>query len=339
MEYYINLGCFGGVFAVPNAVADEYIKLASGTAIKVLLYSLRNNNKNIPASEIAEALNISEESVEDAFCFWEQLNIISKEKSFPAKPVQNTATAQVESSRSNVESKTIQAKSNNTNVQKIKTPHSSDRLNPSEIANRINESQELKIMFECAEKSFNSMLNGTVQNTLIWLHDYLGFSVEVILMLIEYCSSIGKCSAGYIEKIAINWHENGITDFESASAEIKRLIERRSYTYKIINAFGINHKLTTTQQKFINNWQEKGFSVDLVFFAYEKTIDSIEKLSFPYIDKILIDWEENGITTKEMAEEQKRKFASEKDNSPSYNPDLFDSLAVNNPVSRKDSLV
>ena len=38
MEYFLNAGNFGSVFAVPISVVDNYIKLANEASIKVLLY-------------------------------------------------------------------------------------------------------------------------------------------------------------------------------------------------------------------------------------------------------------------------------------------------------------
>ena len=41
---------------------------------------------------------------------------------------------------------------------------------------------------------------------LSWQKDF-NFPSEMILLLIEYCSSKGKSDARYIEKVAIAWHE------------------------------------------------------------------------------------------------------------------------------------
>ena len=38
--------------------------------------------------------------------------------------------------------------------------------------------------------------------------------------------------------------------------------------------------------------------IELIEYAYEKTIESIDKLNFPYINKILENWYENGLLTK-----------------------------------------
>ena len=40
MNYKVNWSAADGAFAVPDNVADNYIKLASGKAVKVLIYIL-----------------------------------------------------------------------------------------------------------------------------------------------------------------------------------------------------------------------------------------------------------------------------------------------------------
>ena len=67
MNYCLNAGCWETVFAVPGAVVDKYIKLASGSAVKVLLYILRNNGREVSCQEISSALSISEDDIKDAF--------------------------------------------------------------------------------------------------------------------------------------------------------------------------------------------------------------------------------------------------------------------------------
>ena len=40
MEYRINTGLVGNMFSVPGIVADDFLKLATGGQIKVLLFLL-----------------------------------------------------------------------------------------------------------------------------------------------------------------------------------------------------------------------------------------------------------------------------------------------------------
>ena len=65
----VHIPGFGQMFGVPNAVVDQYLKLATPSQLKVLLYLLRNNGQTVDHSEIAKALAISEELVEEAALF------------------------------------------------------------------------------------------------------------------------------------------------------------------------------------------------------------------------------------------------------------------------------
>ena len=72
MNLTVHIPGFGQMFGVPNAVVDQYLKLATPSQLKVLLYLLRNNGQTVDHSEIAKALAISEELVEEAALFWSQ---------------------------------------------------------------------------------------------------------------------------------------------------------------------------------------------------------------------------------------------------------------------------
>ena len=113
----------------------------------------------------------------------------------------------------------------------------------------------------------------------------------------SYCINIDKTNSGYIEKIACNWAENEINTFESAQEEVQRLTKFNDFTGFIMKKFEMNRRPTTKQAEFISQWQSEGFSLELIGFAYEKTIEQINKLSFEYINKILLTWKQNGYTT------------------------------------------
>ena len=66
MNLSVHISGFGQMFGVPNAVVDQYLKLATPSQLKVLLYLLRSNRPNLAHDEIAKALGIPEELVEEA---------------------------------------------------------------------------------------------------------------------------------------------------------------------------------------------------------------------------------------------------------------------------------
>ena len=341
MKYLVNLKNWNSVFAVPSSIVDDYIKLASGASLKVLLYMLKNNNQMYSISNLSQALGVSEENVEEAFCFWEQVGILSKpddSMDTPTTNIQNTAN--IVDTPKLLNSETELVKSAETEVAKAEsgkkfTQRSSSGfpISPSEISHKLERSQEMRALFSMAEASLSNILTYTTQRSLVWIYEYVGLKADVIMMLLEYCISIEKTNMRYVETIAISWQENDINTLESAQNEIKRLQESRSFAGKVSRALGLERKPTTKQNEFIISWMEKGYSVDLIEYAYEKTIDAIDKRSFPYINSILDNWYANGLITRSKVDEndssisKSKKFKNKTEQS--YNLNDLDSLAVN----------
>jgi len=335
MEYFISTGCWGELFAVPDAVVDKYIKLASGSAIKVLLYILRNSNKRVSKSEISVALNISDDDVNDAFTFWEEVKIINQSGTTDVSPPtssENKAPAQTQTKSQNAVPD--QTKSPNTpdTQSYIQRSSSNFHITPSELTAKKEASKEIQNMFDIAQQTLGNMINHTILKSLLWQHEYLGLNIDVILTLLQYCSSIGKASAAYIEAIAINWGANNINTFAKAQNEVQRMAELQNFAHKVSSAFGLKRAPTPNQQKFIDEWSKKEFSADLISCACERTIDLNKTLTMNYVNAILVNWSKEGITTRESAEATFGKGnyynSSSGKTEQSYNISEFEKLAV-----------
>lgn len=313
MDYCFNGGCWGAVFAVPQSVVDNYIKLADEASIKVLLFVLRNSGRDLPEKDIADALNLNEEQVAKAFTFWENANIFKPS----GKKSEHNDTADEKTDD------TVQK--HNSSLQRRDLS-----INPTEISERVEKSEDVRVMFSMAEQNFGKPLTYMQQRSLIWMHDYLGLPADVILTLVAYCISIDKGNIGYIEKIASDWNERKINTLEIAQEEIKLLEVRNSFNGRIMKIFEMNRNPTSNQRMYIDDWRAKGYSLELIRYAYEKTVESIDKLSFPYIDKILKTWHEEGITAKEQLDTKKPKKDWQKnklkEKEPSFDLDDYRSL-------------
>lgn len=320
MEYKIKIGKWGSIFAVPTAVVDDYIKLASGQAVKVLLYFLRIGECS--SEQAASALGMEEESVADALSFWEQIGLFSE--------TENTSVKKQEKMEEDI----IPAES----AKEIpKAGHSPKRsVSPKEIAERLNSSDEIKFLFNTAENALGHLLTNTEQNSLLWIHDYLGMKTDIIAMLFEYCKVYGKMSMQYIERSAASWQEKEIFTHEQAEAEIQTAKRRLELSNKVKNAFGIERQLTTKEKEYVSEWTNLGYDIDLIKYSYDKTIDSIGKISFAYINKILSDWYSKGLTSRILidgSDSERPKYNQEKRSNKKentyYEDDPFESLAVN----------
>ncbi|MGN0641915.1 MAG: DnaD domain protein [Huintestinicola sp.] len=289
MSYKINWGISDGVFAVPDVVVDSFLKLAGGKAVKVLLYLLRT--KKVPEPD---ELDMSAEDVEDALSYWKQVGLIYKDDSAP--PEIGTAVKTSETAKQ-------PEKTEAAPTAKTAPPKPQKALLPAEIAKRAEESEEIAFLFKSAEECLSKILTFDDQRTLLWIHDHLGMSADIILMLAAYCVSINHKSMAYIEKMAIDWHDKDITTHELADREILLLQKRFSMENRIVSRLELNRKLTSSEAAFAAKWAEMDIPIELILLAYDKSIPHTQKLSFNYMNKILVRWYENGVTTPEQAEE------------------------------------
>ena len=322
MKYKVNWDS-GGVFAVPDLAAD-CLKLASGKAVKVLLYILKNKTADIDPSAFAD-IGVSAEDAEDAISYWQQVGLLYTGKAAPAV---------IEETPKKVPSLVV---SEDSAAQKAKE-RAAKMISPEEIAERIKTSPEVKSLFDSAESAFGKILNYTEQRTLIWIHDYYSISPDLLLMIMEFAKQINKASMGYVEKIAISWHENNITTHEQAEREIMALQSYFSAEGQVAARLELNRRLTPTEKKFVHEWTDNDISIDLIVYAYEKTIDNIGKVKFSYMNKIMTDWREKGITTVLEAKSDTKESAAKNDTADnkvsgsehSYNLDLLVAHAMNN---------
>lgn len=313
MEFKTNSGVWGAMFGVPHVVADNFLKLATGSQIKVLLFILRCSGRTLSDEEISRNTGVPVQEVADSVLFWQQVNVLMghEQASVPVQSIQQPAA---------------DANQSKQEVRQNIAPRQRQELKSSEISEILNSSPDISELFQNVE-CYLGPLNHTQQNSLIWMFNYLGLKKEVIIILLQYCIGIKKTNFSYIEKIAVSWSENEINSLEAAQEEVERLTRFSDFTGTIMKMFEMSRRPTTKQADFISQWQNEGYSAELIGYAYEKTIEQINKLSFEYINKILLSWKENGFTTirhvKEAESNYKKNKRSAQNTSSSSDVDKY----------------
>ena len=318
MEFKVNSGVWGTMFGVPAIVADNFLKLASAEQIKVLLYVLRHSGNMCSDEEIAVNTGTTPSQVSDAILFWQQANVLSPQQvsavgmstqpSIMQSPAAQTGsimqpTAPVISAQPEIIRDEPSAE--------VELPKRQN-YSGSEIANIMSNSEDIAELFKIAESMLGTLRNNQM-NSLIWMYDYLGLKKEVILTLTAYCIKIDKSNPAYIEKIACSWAENDINSLAAAQEEVQRLSSANDYMEKIVKLFEMNRRPSTKEREFIEQWKKDGFSTELIHYAYEKTVEQINKLSFAYISKILDSWKSSGFTDVKSVKAAESAFRSKKD--------------------------
>ena len=286
-EFIYNLNFIG----VPSDFIENVMPKANGAFVKVYLYALNLAQKGIRCDygEIADKLDLLESDVVKAFeylseqgclCAFGDQIIFGKPRPVEEEPGNEPAPA--EKPKKSAES----------------------------IKYIMTENQNLSDLCQLAQQMLGKTLSDRDIETLYWLYDELGFSPEVILMILEYCVSKDKRSMKYIEKVAIGWHENGITTISAAEQYMHDQAEKNSYFGNIRRLFGIDDRsLSKTEEMYLKSWRDSyNMSEDMVALAYEYCIIRTNKLSFPYINSIIENWYKKGIFTVPDAEKEQEEF-------------------------------
>lgn len=341
MSYKINWTAADGVFAVPDCVVDNYIKLASGRDVKVLMYILRHKTLSEDELEKAAAAldkRMSVEDVEDGLSYWEQVGVICRtDQPVPVQKIQETSVQPVLPAAEDTQPLLLTPQKS--------MERSTKMMSPKEIAARATESNEIGGLLAGAEVILGRTLTHTEQRTLIWIHDYYSMGADIILMLVDFCKSINKSNIAYIEKVAANWHEKEITTHQQADAEIRKLQSYFSLEGQVAAKLGLNRSLIKKEREFIAQWAQMGMTAELILYAYEKTVANTGKVSFNYMNKIISEWYKNKLfSIAEIDSFDQKRFSGSNapqasksgSESHSYNLDLLLENALAIPQNKKE---
>ena len=311
MEYKLNLGSWGSVFAVPSDLVDLHLKLAGSVQLKVILWVLRHAGENFTVDDISKSLSVQAADVRDSMLYWEESGIIKVSDGIIAPPDENKNIISSVQNEQNVEEKAEINHEKQPNEEMttkasriISRPEKPDMKYLSE---RMSESPEIVYLMQSADEIFGRPTNNNDKATLLMIHESDGLPVEVIIMLMQYAASIQKCNIRYIEKMAISWSDNDITTLEQAEKKIQQLTSGRNAAMTIQKILGLEeHSPTEKETEFADRWMNIWkFSGDMIRKAYEICVDTKNKYIPKYVDSILNRWFNSGISTPEQVDAEK----------------------------------
>ncbi len=168
-----------------------------------------------------------------------------------------------------------------------KPSYSADRLKA--FRDRAETAQLLFI----AESYIGRPLTPPEMKTILYFIDVLHFSDDLIDYLIQYCVDKGKKDFKYIEKVAVNWAEEGITTPAQAQKQARRYDKN---VYTVMNGLGKSGSPTKKEVEYISRWiKEYGFSTDVILEACERTVLATDKHRFEYAEGILSSWKRQNV--------------------------------------------
>ncbi len=329
MKYEINLGAWNSIFAVPAAVVDNHLKLAGSAQLKVLLWVLRHAGTQNEPETIGKALGLSRADVCDAMQYWIAAGLVLNHEGFltpPAAAEQPTAAVSpVPAAAAEVpvpaaaasahEEKPVEEPSSpavpeEPAEQKPRRTARPRQLSTLEVTERINATDEIRYMIDAAEAIFTRPLTTPEMGALVNLYDWDGLPGDVIIMIIQYALSNGKCNMSYIEKMAVSWAAEGINTHEKAEAKVRWLDARNEAWNRVCRLFGIEKRPpSAAESESVTRWMtDWKFTDDMIREAYNRCVDSTGKVKFNYINKILERWyKQNLRTLQDVRAENERK--------------------------------
>ena len=302
----IRIGsCFPqNVTVIPNDFLDRYLPEANGDFLKIFLYMLRiagSGKDAFSPGGVADHLNYTENDVLRAIRYWEKagaLQVVRDAGDRPAELSFFPAPAAAEEPEPEV---------------RRASDITSERMQ--ELGSR----EEVRQSFYVAQQYIGRPLTRSEMQKICYFYDSLRFSADLIDYLIEYCVSRGHKSFHYIEKVALNWKDQGIATIRDA-----RLSEgsyHREY-YDILKALGIdNHHPVEAEIRIMKKWLERyGFSMELIREACTRTVMGASKPTLNYADGILSRWHQAGAATMEdvrrLDEEHEKAKTARRDPEP-----------------------
>lgn len=264
------------VILLPREVLPR-LREASGTELKVFIYLYAW--KEAQPAELASQLGITPADAEAAIAFWRGAGLFETDDSTAKKPLPASTSL-----FKNYDSETIAS---------YRDAHA-----------------EFRACCDLVSEKLGKQLTKNDYSSLLYLCDYVGLPPEVVSGVTEYCVTRGKTSMQYLMKTALSMYEkDGIDTYEKFERHMAHLEQIRTGAEQVRRMCGFGaRELTTKESDILNRWfGEWNLSMELIRLSYEKTVDTLGKVSLSYMNAMLKRWYENGFETPEDVAARDRK--------------------------------
>ena len=294
MEYKIDMGRWGSVFAVPCEIVDKFLNKLDETQLRVLIYMLRNSETAVNGRIMSEKLGITADEVDRVLICLKNMGLL-----LCANPVAYSLKEE-----------------RNVEINKVKLSKEIKYYRPkaSDVVRILAASKDMQDMMKDVEIIWGEPISTSFSGVLVQLHERGGLPPAVILMLIQYAVSSGIKNVRYIEMMGLTWANCGIDTIEKAEKKIADL-DRRSVVWKNFErVIGIDHRSpTSTEEEAVMRWvDEWHFDDRMIREAYDRCVDMKGKYILKYMDSIIKRWKNLGIFSIEQALSENKKRLSKK---------------------------
>jgi DnaD/phage-associated family protein len=266
----------GNFLPVSVDFIKNYMPSAPGDYIKVYLFGLlqASAGSELSVQSICRSLNLTEIQIEEALQYWNNKGMVLLTGNNPTQCV--FLCAQTEEAPPNPK-----LYGNQSYIAEIQS-----------ILDRNLSTNEVK--------------------TFLDFTDVYGLPREIVIRLVGHCSSEAvrgrNVSVSYLEKMALNWADEGIDTLEKAETKISCYNAITSGALRVLRRLDASSGRlpTADEQDLYEKWtKEWGFTQDAILLAMSDTTASL-KPSMKYLDAILKSYYEKGIQSSTDLDAYKR---------------------------------
>ena len=339
-DIVLRKGTQSGFTRVSNNFIDAYMTEANGEYVKIYLYLLRHlsgDGCGISIEGMAEALGHTQLDIRRALAYWQKKGILRLEYDeyddlcaidLFDEPVAVSEPVH-EPVREAVHDASLTApvvRQASESVSSITPMPQNIEYSPEELA-VFRQNKDIRELLFVTEQYLGRTIGPTDINFVIYWYDELHMPMDLIEYLVEICVERGHSNIRYMNRVALNWMDEGITTKEKAKSAMST---RSESAYMVMKTFGISGRnLTPEELKYIKKWeQEYALPLPVIEEALKRTIMTISKPSFEYADSILRRWTEADVKGMEDIfrldrEHESRSRAGRTDQKPSASGNRF----------------
>jgi DnaD/phage-associated family protein len=231
---------------VSNLFIDEYMKDANDAQLKIYLYLLRcmSSGRGAGIQEMADIFNHTEREVMRSLRYWEKKGLLNLE----FDGAKNLTAVRISDLRDLEETRTSSApapgrvisiaprltppqeeeagegseKKEASAAPAKRKKHSSDA-----VTAFMGSGERAQLLF-IVEQYIGKPLSVNEIEVIYYISEDLRFSDDLIDYLLQYCVDRGKKDFRYIEKVALNWAEKGVTTAKQAERVVSGAAKTRS---------------------------------------------------------------------------------------------------------------
>lgn len=281
------------VTIISNIFIDEYMPTANGSYVKVYLYLLRclcNTETDLSISYLADKLDNTEKDILRALNYWEKFHLISINRTESGDIIDIILNEPVPINQETTPAANQIVPFPTTGT--TSTTNTKPTYTDSQII-ELTSNETLKWAMNIIELYLERPLSPSDIQLILYLYENVGFSVELIMYLYDYCVSRSIKNVSYIEKVALSWAKEGINTVEKAETATAKY---HSVYNAVMKSFGFKRTPGDVEKQFIEHWVYKyQFDTDIIIEACNRTLLNIKKADFKYANKILCSWYEQGV--------------------------------------------